>query len=278
MTALCDAHDVVFFDLDGVIYIGPHAVEHSAQVVAELKRRGIGCCFVTNNASRTPMEVAMHLSDLGIPTEESEVVTGSQAGAGLILDFVGPGTKVLAVGGPGVAAALVDRGLIPVFSSDDHPEAVMQGFGPQLSWSDLAEATFAIRGGVPWVATNMDATFPTPRGLAPGNGSMVMAVMHATGRRPDAVAGKPEKSLFDEATRRTGAQRGLMVGDRLDTDIAGGNRAGMQTLLVLTGVCTAEEAAAAHGDDIPTYVGQDLRSLLSEPVRWSDLEGGSHAR
>lgn len=277
MSALCDAHDVVFFDLDGVIYIGPHAVEHAAVVIRELKSRGITCCFVTNNASRTPSEVARHLTDLGIATDESEVVTGSQAGAGLIGNFVPVGSRVLAVGGPGVAAALEDRGFVPVFSNDDDPEAVMQGFGPQLSWSDLAEAAFALRRGVPWVATNMDATFPTPRGLAPGNGSLVMAVAHATGRQPDAVAGKPERSLFDEAVARTGATRGLMVGDRLDTDIAGGNRAGMETLLVLTGVCSADEAAKADGDEIPTYVGDDLRSLLTEPVRWGEMRGGSHA-
>ena len=277
MTALCDDHDVVFFDLDGVVYIGPHAVEHAAAVVSELKARGIGCCFVTNNASRTPGEVAAHLTDLGIVTNESEVVTGSQAGAGLMAEFVEPGARVLAVGGPGVAAALADRGFVPVFSNDDEPQAVMQGFGPQLSWSDLAEAAYALSRDIPWVATNMDSTFPTPRGLAPGNGSLVMAVAHATGRRPDAVAGKPERSLFDEAALRTGSVRGLMVGDRLDTDIAGGNRAGMRTLLVFTGVCTRDEAAQAQGDDIPTYVGDDLRSLLTEPVRWGDQPGGAHA-
>jgi HAD superfamily hydrolase (TIGR01450 family) len=187
------------------------------------------------------------------------------------------GSKVLAIGGPGVAEALAERGFLPVFSNDDEPAAVMQGFGPQLSWSDLAEAAFALRRQIPWVATNMDSTFPTPRGLAPGNGSLVMALVHATGRRPDAVAGKPERSLFDEAVLRTGSSRGLMVGDRLDTDIAGGNRAGMETLLVFTGVCTAEEGDGAIGDEIPTYVGDDLRSLLREPVRWSDSRGGTHA-
>ena len=277
MTALCDAHDVVFFDLDGVIYIGPHAVTHAPEVLSELRSRGIGCCFVTNNASRTPAQVAEHLTELGIPASASEVVTGSQAGAGLMSSFVEPGSKVLAIGGPGVAEALAERGFLPVFSNDDEPTAVMQGFGPQLSWSDLAEAAFALRRQIPWVATNMDSTFPTPRGLAPGNGSLVMALVHATGRRPDAVAGKPERSLFDEAVLRTGSTRGLMVGDRLDTDIAGGNRAGMQTLLVFTGVCTAEEAGSALGDEIPSYVGDDLRSLLCEPVRWSDSRGGTHA-
>lgn len=277
MTALCDVHDVIFFDLDGVIYIGPHAVDHAADVVRELKGRGIGCCFVTNNASRTPEDVAGHLTELGITTQASEVVTGSQAGAGLMLDFVDTGSKVLAVGGPGVAAALADRGFVPVFSNEAEPQAVMQGFGPQMSWSDLAEASYALNRGIPWVVTNMDATFPTPFGFAPGNGSLVTAVAHATGRRPDAVAGKPERSLFDEALARTGARRGLMVGDRLDTDIAGGNRAGLDTLLVFTGVCTANQAVTATGDEIPTYVGEDLRSLLVEPVRWADLRGGFDA-
>jgi glycerol 3-phosphatase-2 len=278
MKALCDEHDVIFFDLDGVIYIGPHAVQHAADVITELRTRGIKCCFVTNNASRTPDEVSNHLSDVGITASADDVVTGSQAGAALMLSFVQPGARVLAVGGRGVAAALTDRGFVPVFSNDDEPQAVMQGFGPQLSWNDLAEACYALARPIPWVATNMDSTFPTPRGLAPGNGSMVMAVAHASGRHPDAIAGKPERSLFDEAVARTGATRGLMVGDRLDTDIAGGNRAGMQTLLVLTGVCSADEAAKATGDEIPCFVGTDLRSLLTEPVRWSDIQGGTHAR
>lgn len=277
MTALCDSHDVVFFDLDGVVYIGPAAVPHAGEVIAELQARGIRCCFVTNNASRTPAEVARHLTELGVPANEAEVVTGSQAGAAVMADFVAPGSRVLAIGGPGVAAALSERGFVPVHSSDDQPDAVMQGYGPELGWADLAEATYALRRGIPWIATNLDATFPTPRGIAPGNGSLVMAVSHATGRHPDAVAGKPERPLFDEALARTGAKSGLMVGDRLDTDIEGGNRAGMRTLLVLTGVCSAAEAAAATGDEVPTYVSADLRGLLAEPVRWSDFRGGIHA-
>ena len=277
MTALSDHHDVVFFDLDGVIYVGPYAVPYAPEVIEELVRRGLRCCFVTNNASRTPDEVAAHLRELGIPAMSTDVVTGSQAGAGLMAKFVDPGSRVLAVGGPGVSAALVDRGFVPVYSDDDDPHAVMQGFGPELSWAALAEAAYALNRGVPWVVTNMDSTFPTPRGIAPGNGSLVTAVMNATGRRPDVVAGKPERSLFDEAIARTGARNGLMVGDRLDTDIAGGNRAGMETLLVLTGVCTAEQAREADGDEIPTYVGDDLRCLLTDPVRWNDYRGGLNA-
>lgn len=277
MTALCDAYDVIFFDLDGVVYIGPHAVPHAAETIGALRARGITCCFVTNNASRTPVEVAQHLTQIGIPVSESEVVTGSQAGAALVRQFASPGSRVLAIGGPGVAAALVDRGFIPVFSADDDPAAVLQGYGPQVGWSDLAEATFALRRGIPWVATNLDSTFPTARGIAPGNGSLVAAVRHATGRAPDAVAGKPEQALFTEAVDRTGARRGLMVGDRLDTDIEGGNRAGLDTLLVLTGVSDEAELKEATGDLIPTFVGSDLRALLADPVRWSDSRGGSNA-
>lgn len=277
MSALCDAHDVVFFDLDGVVYIGPHVVPHAIEVIAELRRRGIGCCFVTNNASRTPSEVASHLAEIGIPADEAEIVTASQAGASLMRQYVAPGSLVLAIGGPGVAAALTDRGFIPVFSSHDDPAAVMQGFGPDLGWSDLAEASYALCRDIPWIVTNLDATFPTQRGIAPGNGSLVMAVAHAIGRRPDAVAGKPERALLDEAVARSGAVSGLMVGDRLDTDIEGGRRVGMDTLLVLTGVSTAADATGAKGDQMPTYVGQDLRSLLAEPVRWSDSQGGMNA-
>jgi len=278
VSALCEAHDVIFFDLDGVIYIGSKIVPFAADAIAEIRTRGIRCCFVTNNASRTATQVSDHLTELGIPASPEDVVTGSQAGAALMTSYVEPGTRVLAIGGPGVPAALADRGFVPVFSNDDDPQAVMQGFGPDVCWSDLAEASYALRRKIPWVATNLDATFPTQRGLAPGNGSLVMAVVHATGRRPDAIAGKPERALFDEAILRTGATMGLMVGDRLDTDIAGGNRAGMKTLLVLTGVCVKADVVGASGDEIPTYLGDDLRSLLAEPVRWVNPRGGIDAQ
>ncbi len=258
---LLDAHDVLLFDLDGVVYVGPHSVPGAVDAIVSAISRGIQCCFVTNNASRTAAEVGEHLSSLGIPVEAKDVVTSSQAAAALMVELVGSGS-VLAVGGPGVALALQERGFetSSVFGPDT--VAVMQGYGADVCWRDLAEATFAVRAGRPWIATNLDMTFPTQRGQAPGNGSLVDVVAVAAGRRPDAVAGKPEPALLQEAIRRTGATRPLMIGDRLDTDISAGARLGIPTLLVMTGVCSEQELQAATGDEVPTYVAADLNCLL----------------
>jgi ribonucleotide monophosphatase NagD (HAD superfamily) len=139
---------------------------------------------------------------------------------------------------------------------------VVQGYGPQVGWADLAEAAVAIRGGAQWVATNTDRTLPSPRGPLPGNGSLVAALRTALGREPDLVVGKPEPELFAIAARRVGATRPLVVGDRLDTDIEGAVRAGMESLLVLTGVSTAADLLAAPPELRPTYVAPDLAGLF----------------
>ena len=261
MTWLADTFDALLFDLDGVVYIGPDAVPGAVDGIASAQAQGVRCIYVTNNASRTSREVADHLRELGLTLDDADVITSSMAGASLVSDFVSSG-KVLAVGGDGVWSALRERGFEPVDTYAPDVVAVMQGYGPNVGWRDLAEATFAVRAGVPWIATNLDFTFPTPKGVAPGNGSLVRLVADVAGRRPDAVAGKPEPALLNEAVRRTGATRPLMVGDRLDTDIAAGNRLGMPTLLVLTGVCDATAALAATGDETPTYIVDDLRSLI----------------
>src|SRR6185312_5446105 len=142
----------------------------------------------------------------------------------------------------------------------DRPVAVVQGHSPQTSWPDLAEAALAIRSDALWVAANVDLTLPSERGLLPGNGSMVAALRAATNREPQ-VAGKPEPTLLNDALARGRFQRPLVVGDRLDTDIAGANAAGLPSLLVLTGVSTAAEMVFADAESRPTYVGADLRSL-----------------
>ncbi|MFA7324098.1 MAG: HAD-IIA family hydrolase [Candidatus Nanopelagicales bacterium] len=254
-------HDVLLFDLDGVVYVGQHAVPGAIEAITSATAQGARCIYVTNNASRTPEQVALHLRELGVPAQAEDVVTSSMAGATLVAQFIDEG-EVLAIGGEGVAAALADRGFTPVTSFTSSVRAVMQGYGPKVGWADLAEATFAVRAGVPWVATNLDSTFPSARGIAPGNGALVEVVAQTAGRRPDAVAGKPEPALVLEAIRRTGAQRPLMIGDRLDTDIAAGSRLNLPTLLVCTGVSTREEGLAAVGEERPTYIAADLACLL----------------
>ena len=206
--------------------------------------------FVTNNAARTPEAVAAHLRDLGVAAEPDDVVTSAQAAATLVAERVPAGAPVLVVGGDGLRAALTERGLRPVASADDEPAAVVQGFAPDVGWTLLTEGVVAVRRGLPWVASNLDRTIPTARGLAPGNGALVGVIAAVTGATP-VVAGKPELALHEEAVRRTGAQRPLVVGDRLDTDIEGANRAGADSLLVLTGVTSPGELVCAAGATAP---------------------------
>ena len=261
---LVTRHDVALLDLDGVLYIGPDAVPGAPAAVAQAARAGLRPAYVTNNASRTPATVAAHLTALGVPAEESDVVTSAQAVATLVAGRVPAGSRVLVVGGEGLCAALVERGLEPT-SSAEGAAAVVQGFAPDVSWALLAEGAYAVTAGLPWLASNLDATIPTPRGIAPGNGALVEVIAGATGRRPDAVAGKPETPLHDEAVRRTGARDPIVVGDRLDTDIEGANNAGVPSLLVLTGVAGPVDLVLAEAGLRPTYVSVGLADGLLAP-------------
>ena len=267
---LAEIHDVALLDLDGVVYVGRDAVPHAAGSLDEARTRfGMRSVFVTNNASRPPRVVAEHLVELGVRAEPGDVVTSAQAGARMLADLVEPGSAVLAVGGPGVAEALRERGLTPVRSADDGAVAVMQGYGPEVGWAQLAEASLVIGRGFPWVATNMDATIPTPRGRVLGNGSLVAALQHSSGVVP-MVAGKPETPLMRESVERAGALRPIVVGDRLDTDIEGAARTGIPSLLVLTGVTDWQDLIGASRVHRPTHLGRDLRALL-EPIPEIDV-------
>ena len=145
---------------------------------------------------------------------------------------------------------------------------MLQGYGPGVTATDLAEAAYAVEGGATWVATNTDGTLPTDRGVAPGNGSLVAAVERAVGSPPDLVAGKPQPPLYLMSAQRLGveASRVLAVGDRLDTDIEGAVAAGMDSLLVLTGVDDLRACLDAPASRRPTWVAPDLRSLLVDPA------------
>ena len=238
--ALCDQFDAIYFDLDGVLYRGLNEVEGAVETVNEISQRGCGVAYVTNNASRTPDEVAAHLVELGIPAKPSQVVTSSQVAVEILQKHVPVGERVFVVGGVGVEEALRDAGYVPSRDSRDCV-AVVQGFGPEVSWRDLAQASYLIQGGAIWIATNLDSTFPTASGIAPGNGSLVEAVRNAVGRDPDGVGGKPDRAMMDRTKAAVPGERPLLVGDRYDTDIAGGIAAGIPTMLVLSGVTQATD-------------------------------------
>ncbi len=278
-------YDVLLLDLDGVVYRGLGPVPHAVEVLRSAEAAGVRLGFVTNNASRTPEQVAEHLTALGLACGRDQVVTSAQVGADVLAERVAAGRRILAVGGEGVAAALLERDFIPVTAAGERSRGrtdleiatsvagVLQGFGPEVSWRDLAVASYAVAAGRPWVATNTDRTIPRADGIAPGNGMLVAAVTAATGVTPPA-AGKPAPEMMQRAAHRLRAARPLAVGDRLDTDIRGAVAAGIDSLLVLTGVTGAIELAEAQAGDRPTYVAADLRGLQRDLPRLTASSDG----
>jgi glycerol-1-phosphatase len=263
---LVDAYDLVVLDLDGVVHLDGAPVPGAADAIARVRADGPPVLFVTNNASRSHAEVVALLAGLGIEAAAAQVLTSATAAAEQLARALPAGAAVLVVGAPALSEAVGSVGLRPVSTAEDQPSAVVQGYGPQVGWAQLAEACVAIRAGATWVATNTDATLPTGRGPVPGNGAMVAALRTALGRGPDQVIGKPEPTLFEIASRRAGARRPLVVGDRLDTDIDGAHRAGMDSLLVLTGVDSEQDVYTRAPRRRPTYVGDDLTALLRPPA------------
>jgi HAD superfamily hydrolase (TIGR01450 family) len=254
------AYDLLMFDLDGVVYVDGRAVQHAADSIAFAREAGAHVAFITNNASRTPGEVSAELQELGVPADPGDVVTSSQAAARLLLDAYGPGARVSVLGARGLVEALVEAGLEPVEVGDPRAAAVVSGYAPDIRWRVIMQAATLIRNGLPWVATNTDLTLPTDNGLAPGHGTLVRLISDFADVDP-AVAGKPRRPLLDETRRRVRGQRPLMVGDRLDTDIAGAREAGTDSLLVMTGVSSLDDLLSAGADERPTWIGHDLTAL-----------------
>jgi glycerol 3-phosphatase-2 len=259
VTTLAQEHDCLLLDLDGTVFRGHEPTSGAVETLAAVTGRTL---YVTNNASRGPSEVAQHLRAMGFTATADDVVTSAQSAAHLLATQLLPGAPVLVVGTESLAAEVRNVGLKPVRLWSDEPVAVVQGHSPETAWPDLAEAALAIRSGALWVAANVDLTLPSERGLLPGNGSMVAALRAATDRRPQ-VAGKPQPTLLTDALARGQFHTPLVVGDRLDTDIAGANAAGLPSLLVLTGVSTARDMVCAAPGERPNYLATDLRSLYS---------------
>ena len=257
---LQEAYDVALVDLDGVTYMGPNAIPTAPPALAAAREAGLSLMFVTNNASREPEQVSGHLTELGIPTRVDEVLTAAQAGATMLTQHVLAGSRVLVIGGQGLRTAVAAAGFEVVSSSDAAPAAVIQGFSPDIGWKDFAEATYAVKAGAQFFATNLDMSLPTERGMSPGNGALVAVVATTTGVTPLA-AGKPEPAMFLMAAELAGAKHPMGIGDRLDTDLKGARAAGVPALMVLTGVNDAHDALLAPSDQRPSFIGADLSSL-----------------
>jgi glycerol 3-phosphatase-2 len=255
------AYDLAMLDLDGVVYIGRDAVPGAADHLRAARDSGMRTAFITNNAARPPELVAEHLTELGVPSEVADVVTSAQAAAHLLLERFGEGARIVRLGGEGLQAALLEVGLVPVGAEDD-AVAVVSGYGPDVLWRDIMRVAVRVRDGLPWLASNGDMSIPTAFGVAPGHGVLVQTIAGFAGVQP-VVAGKPQRPLLDETVRRVGGERPLMVGDRLDTDIEGAHNAGIDSLLVMTGVTDLAELVGARPEHRPTYVAADLGGLLT---------------
>lgn len=269
MSTLAADYRALVVDLDGVVYRGPQPIQPAVDALAALSADGMKVAFATNNASRTPQQVAEHLRSFGLDVQPAEVFTSSLAGAHHLSQRFARGARVLPVGGEGVAIALQDSGFEIVDNAQDGPEAVLQGYGPDVTAARLAEAAYAIENGAVWVATNTDRTLPTDRGVAPGNGTLVEAVAVATGVQPE-VVGKPGPLMYTMAASalQIPATQTLGVGDRLDTDIAGASAAGMDALFVLSGVHGPADLVQAPPGQRPRFVCTDvsgLREAYDEP-------------
>ena len=254
-------YDVALLDLDGTVYLSGAAIPGAAEALRKADAAGMRLAYVTNNAFRTPAAIAALLTGFGVAAEPHDVVTSAQAAARMLADRLPAGARVLAIGGAGLRMALRERGLRPVSTATDRPQAVAQGYSPDVSYSILAEGGLAVAAGALFVASNGDVTLPSRRGRQPGNGSLLRVIATATGVQP-MVAGKPEPPLHHESVLRTGAKRPLVVGDRLDTDIEGARRVDADSLLVLTGVTGPIEVILAPPQQRPSYLAEDLAGLL----------------
>jgi len=259
--ALADRYDCFLFDLDGVLYRGDEAVPGAAEALDSLRGRGKRIAFVTNNSGRTPGAIAERLRRLGIDASPSEVVTSALATADVL---AARGVRnAFVIGEEGVRRALADAGIEVVEGEPERVEAVVVGWDRSADYAKLRRAALLVQRGARLVATNADPAYPAADGLWPGAGALLAVITTTTGAVPE-VVGKPHAPLFLRAFERAGGGRPLVVGDRLDTDVAGARALGWDSLLVLTGV--TDEARLATSEIRPTYVGRDLGILEEDPL------------
>ncbi len=256
---LAERYDAFLFDLDGVLYRGAEATPGAAAALARLRAAGKGLAFVTNNSSRTPEDVADHLSSLGVVASPAEVETSSLVTASLLRER-GVATAFV-VGETGLTTALQEHGIETIHGEPDRADVVVVGWDRSADYAKLRTASLLVQRGASLVATNADASFPAPDGLWPGAGALLAVIETTTGVSAE-VIGKPHAPIFLAALERAGGGRPLVIGDRLDTDIAGAAALGWDSLLVLTGISTSDEAAVAT--QRPTHVGKDLMVLFDD--------------
>ena len=252
----------LILDMDGVIWKADAPIGDLPAIFSRIRERGLKFVFATNNSTRTSEQYVSRLQSFGLEVEPWQVVTSAQAAAHGLSQKFPRGTKVFMIGEAGVHNALEEKGF-EILSVENAPdaEAVLMGMDREVNFQKMAEATLLIRKGIPFYVTNPDKTFPTPRGEIPGAGAWYSVVVTATGVEP-IVAGKPFPFLMDLALEKLGTRKEetLVVGDRIETDIAGGQGVGCPTALVLSGVST--KLQAENWQPRVDLVANDLSSLM----------------
>lgn len=258
---------LLLVDLDGVVYRGRSAVPGVAALLAERASRGDAVIYCTNNSSRHRTEYLAQLRELGAPVRPEVIVTSARATA-LALAQDEPRTRVaMVLGGDGLARELRDVGIRTVAPTahgvDASPDTLVVGIDRRFTYARLGFASQALRSGARFVVTNRDPVFPAADGLRPGTGSIVAAVEAAAGRTADLVVGKPEPRMFEVAARVAGLSlsEAVVIGDGIGTDIEAANRVGARSILMLTGVTTPDQLAAAPPGRRPTHVASDAQEL-----------------
>jgi glycerol 3-phosphatase-2 len=241
-------------DLDGVVWLSGRAINGSPEAIERLRRSGQRVVFFTNNSGPTVAEQLAFLAGAGVVTNDEELLTSSQAAASLLE----AGTRAAFIGDAGIAEALIERG-IEIVPATGNPDAVVVGRTTNLSYDGLAEAATAIRDGARFVATNADATLPTPDGPMPGAGAIVAFLQVSSGKTP-VVAGKPTSAAADLVSARLG-KIDVVVGDRPETDGLFAREMGARFALVLSGVTSASDLPV---EPVPDLVGADLGAIVSE--------------
>jgi glycerol 3-phosphatase-2 len=254
---LADPYDAILLDLDGVLYRWPEPIAGAAEAVVRLRDADKRLAFVTNNASPTPGQVVERLASVGVDAHEDEVVTSALATAAMLAE---QGVqRVFVIGEDGLLQALADVGIVVSGDGSDPVDAIVVGFDRGADYTKLKDASVLIARGARLVASNADASFPAPGGeVWPGAGALVAAIETTTGVRAE-VVGKPEAPLLERALATADGGRPLVVGDRLDTDIAGAARLAWDSALVLTGVST--RADVERSPWTPTMIVDSLADL-----------------
>lgn len=234
----------LIIDMDGVIWKADAPIGDLAHTFNRVRERGLRFVFATNNSTRTSDQYTARLKEFGVEVEPWQIVTSSHAAAHAVTRKFPPGTRIFMIGEDGLRVAFEEKGfeILPVEDAS-RAEAVVMGIDRNVTFQKLAEATLLVRRGVPFYATNPDKTFPTPRGEIPGAGAWYSIIVTASDVQP-VVAGKPYPFLMELSLEKLGtaSRESLVVGDRLETDIAAGQAVGCPTALVLSGVSTLEQA------------------------------------